>query len=98
MDLTPVIDANVRTAIEEDVGSGDLTALLTGAAEPARATVIAREAAVVCGQPWFEGCYRQIDPSAKVTWQLAEGSEVAPGATVCTIAGAARRRPDCSHW
>lgn len=90
MDLTPVIDANVRAAIEEDVGSGDLTALLTPADEPARAAVIAREAAVVCGQPWFDACYRRIDPAAQVAWQVAEGAEVLPGATVCTISGATR--------
>ena len=90
MDLTRVIDATVRAAIEEDVGSGDLTALLSPAGESARATVVAREAAVVCGQPWFEACYRQIDAAAKVAWQVAEGSEIALGATVCTITGAAR--------
>ena len=90
MDLTPVIDANVRAAIEEDIGSGDLTALLTPAGEPAHATVVAREATVVCGQPWFNACYRRIDPAAQVAWQVAEGAEVTPGATVCTIAGAAR--------
>jgi nicotinate-nucleotide pyrophosphorylase (carboxylating) len=90
MDLTPVIDANVRAAIEEDIGSGDLTALLTPADEPAHATVIAREVAVVCGQPWFDACYRRIDPAVQVGWQVAEGAEVMPGATVCTIAGATR--------
>jgi nicotinate-nucleotide pyrophosphorylase (carboxylating) len=90
MDLTPVIDANVRAAIEEDIGSGDLTALLTPADEPAHATVIAREVAVVCGQPWFDACYRRIDPAVQVAWQVAEGAEVMPGATVCTIAGATR--------
>jgi len=90
MDLTPVIDANVSAAIAEDVGSGDLTALLTPAGEAARATVIARASAVVCGQPWFDACYRRIDPAATVSWQIAEGNEAAAGATVCSITGAAR--------
>ena len=63
-DLSPsllhAIDSAVRRAIDEDIGQGDLTAKLVPAAQLARATIVCREQAVICGQPWVERCFQQL--------------------------------------
>ncbi|MBK9608156.1 MAG: carboxylating nicotinate-nucleotide diphosphorylase [Betaproteobacteria bacterium] len=88
--VPPNLQAIVAGALAEDVGSGDLTAGLVPAASRAAATVIAREACVVCGIPYFDEVMRQVDPATRVTWHAQEGDLVAPKATLCSIAGMAR--------
>ncbi len=90
MDLAREIERDVAAALAEDVGSGDVTAALTPAAAEARASVVARQEAVLCGQAWCEACFRTLDPGVKVRWQAKEGSQVSPGQTVCELAGKAR--------
>jgi nicotinate-nucleotide pyrophosphorylase (carboxylating) len=90
VDLASEIERNVAAALAEDVGPGDLAAPLTPAGRTARAFVLCREAAVVCGQPWFEACFRKLDASATVSWLTAEGTQVAPGTRVCEISGSVR--------
>lgn len=80
----------VRRALAEDVGSGDLTAALVPAIRTGRARVITREAAVICGQPWFDEVFRQLDPAVMVEWQTGEGATVEPGQLLCRLAGPAR--------
>jgi len=76
---------NVRDALAEDIGRGDWTSRLIPASQPLRARVVAREAAVLCGQPWFEACLRRLDPDARFQWHVAEGALTAPGLDVCGI-------------
>lgn len=90
MDLTREIDRNVAAALAEDVGSGDVTAALTPAALQARARVVARQQAVLCGEAWCEACFRALDPGVEVRWQAKEGERVSPGQTVCELTGRAR--------
>lgn len=90
MDLGAEIERNVRAALAEDVGDGDLTAPLIPAGKRARAAVLCRQPAVLCGQPWFEACLRRLDPSAEISWAVAEGADVAAGTKVCAIEGDAR--------
>jgi nicotinate-nucleotide pyrophosphorylase (carboxylating) len=80
----------VATAIAEDVGTGDRTGLLIPADRNARARVIVREAAILCGTPWFEACMRAVDPTLRVTWRQQEGDRMAPDSVVCEIEGPAR--------
>ena len=84
------IERNVAAALAEDVGSGDWTAQLTPAGKPARASVICRSAATVAGQPWFDAVFRQLDAAVAIEWQVAEGSRVTPGTTLCSLTGPAR--------
>ena len=84
------LSRTVARALEEDVGTGDLTAALVPADRDARATVITREPAVVCGRPWFDEVFRQIDPRVDIEWQADEGDFVDAGALLCRIAGSAR--------
>ncbi|MCO4861420.1 carboxylating nicotinate-nucleotide diphosphorylase [Cupriavidus sp. WGlv3] len=88
--LQAALQANVKAAIAEDVGSGDLTGLLVPADKAAHARVIVRESAVLCGQPWFDACMRAVDPALEVRWLQQEGARMAPDSVVCEIAGPAR--------
>jgi nicotinate-nucleotide pyrophosphorylase (carboxylating) len=90
MDLASEIERNVAAALAEDVGSGDLTAPLTPAGKTARAVVMCRQEAVICGQPWFDAAVLKLDPAAKVAWTVAEGSHVPAGTRVCAVSGNAR--------
>lgn len=83
-------EAQVARALAEDVGTGDLTASLIPADRQARATVISRENAVICGQPWFDATFRQLDPSVRVEWSVAEGARVSANQTLCVMSGPAR--------
>ncbi|MCK9537850.1 carboxylating nicotinate-nucleotide diphosphorylase [Dokdonella sp.] len=85
-----IIARDVRRALAEDLGRGDVTADLLPAEARARGRVIARESAVLCGQAWFEACFRQLDADADITWAVAEGERIAAGAVLCEITGAAR--------
>jgi len=84
------IRANVRTALDEDIGSGDLTAQLIAEHAQAHATVITREAAVLCGTLWFEECFLTLDPDCRISWNLREGDLAEAGQTLCEIHGNAR--------
>ena len=90
MDLASEIERNVDAALAEDMGSGDLTALLIPADAIARATIVCRTDAVLCGQAWLEACFRRLDARATVSWLVAEGTRIAPGTRICEIRGQAR--------
>lgn len=89
-DLRAALEDQVTRALREDVGSGDLTASLIPAERLARATVISRENAVLCGRAWFDEVFRQIDPRVQVSWSAEEGASVAANQTLCEIHGPAR--------
>ena len=86
-----IIENNVRTAIEEDVGINDYTAQLIHAEQQAEATIICREPALVCGIPWVEACFKQIAPNANIEWLVSEGDEVLANHLLCKITGNARQ-------
>lgn len=80
----------VSRALREDIGSGDVTADLIPASTQARAQVLCRQAAVLCGAPWFDATFRQLDPAVQVRWRFAEGAQVAADSTLCELHGPAR--------
>lgn len=88
--LAEEIARNVDAALAEDVGAGDLTAALVPAARAARATVVAREAGVLCGRDWFDACVLRLDHAAQVQWSAAEGERIEAGQVLCTLTGDAR--------
>ena len=90
MDLAAEIERNVRAALAEDLGGGDVTAPLIPSGKRVRAVVLCRQDAVVCGQPWFERTLRQLDPAVQIAWDVPEGAIVAAGARVCSVQGEAR--------
>ena len=88
--LVRAIQANVSTALAEDMGSGDLTAQLIPAERTASATLITREPAVLCGSAWFEACFTALDPSVQIVWRIAEGEGFVANAVLCEMSGNAR--------
>ena len=89
-DLKQEIIANVAAALQEDVGDGDLTAALVPAEQQARARLITREAAVICGIDWFNEVFSQVDDSVSIDWKVAEGAVVHPDELLCELHGPAR--------
>jgi nicotinate-nucleotide pyrophosphorylase (carboxylating) len=89
-DLAELARADVQRALAEDVGAGDLTAALVDAGRPARARILARESAVICGRPWVEAAVLACDPSARLTWQVAEGQRCQADQVVLQIEGRAQ--------
>ncbi|WP_080685164.1 MULTISPECIES: carboxylating nicotinate-nucleotide diphosphorylase [Pandoraea] len=88
--LEAALARNVRDALAEDVGAGDLTGLLVPSEEMAHARIIVRESAVLCGVRWFEQCMRGVDASVRVQWHYHEGERMTPDSVVCDIHGPAR--------
>lgn len=80
----------VRRALAEDIGSGDITALLIPAQNHAEASVITREHAVVCGTAWVDEVFAQLDPTVKTEWRVRDGDDVQPGQMLLTLSGPAR--------
>ncbi|MDP3126146.1 MAG: carboxylating nicotinate-nucleotide diphosphorylase [Thiobacillus sp.] len=87
---THSIAFDVARALDEDVGSGDLTAELIPASQTARARVMTREPAVIAGRPWFDTCFRALDPECTINWQINEGDAVAADEVLVEISGLAR--------
>lgn len=88
--LAAAFEANIRAALAEDIGTGDVTGKLVPENEWVKARVIVREPAVLCGAPWFEGVMTQLDARIRITWQHAEGDQMQADSEVCTIEAPAR--------
>ncbi|HEX4896042.1 MAG TPA: carboxylating nicotinate-nucleotide diphosphorylase [Solimonas sp.] len=80
----------VAHALAEDIGTGDVTARLVPAAAIAEAQVISRERAVICGRPWVDEVFRQLDPAIRIDWLVAEGERVVPDQRLYRLQGPAR--------
>lgn len=76
---------NIRDALFEDIGQRDWTAELVPASQRVRARLLVREAAVLCGREWFEGCLKTLDAQAELVWQVDEGGQMSAGQTICEI-------------
>ena len=84
------IAANVRAALTEDVGSGDITAALIPAAAQANARVITREDGVLCGRAWVDRVFAELDPAISLAWQARDGERISAGQQLFTATGPAR--------
>ena len=85
-----VVAANVRAALAEDVGDGDVTAKLVGRDARARAVVISRSTGVFCGAPWVVETCRQTDAKIRVDRIAQDGAELTPEGPVMELRGPAR--------
>jgi nicotinate-nucleotide pyrophosphorylase (carboxylating) len=85
-----LIRANVRAALEEDIGPGDITAMLIAADSRASARVITREEGVLCGRPWVDAVFAELDASIEIQWQADDGDAIAAGDTLFSLEGPAR--------
>ncbi|HDY81615.1 MAG TPA: carboxylating nicotinate-nucleotide diphosphorylase [Halieaceae bacterium] len=85
-----VVLSNVRTALAEDVGSGDITAALIAPDNQATARVITREGGVLCGNPWVDAVFAELDPAVAIEWQARDGESITAGVSLFTLRGPAR--------
>jgi nicotinate-nucleotide pyrophosphorylase (carboxylating) len=94
MSTHPLLEKDIPTqvagAIAEDVGGGDITAMLIPAERQARARVITRDDAILCGTAWVNEVFRQIDPEVKVIWQTKDGERVTRNQVLFYLEGSAR--------
>lgn len=88
--LVAAFEGNIQAALSEDVGTGDVTGKLVPENEWVKARVIVREAAVLCGAPWFEGVMKQLDARIRIEWRYGEGVTMEADSEVCAIQAPAR--------
>lgn len=88
--LEQSIQINVQQALAEDIGDGDITALLTPENEQATATIISRENMVLAGRPWVDALISQYDPTVQIVWLKEDGDSVNAGEAFLKLAGSAR--------
>ncbi|WP_336957155.1 carboxylating nicotinate-nucleotide diphosphorylase [Acinetobacter johnsonii] len=88
--LEQSIQLNIQQALQEDIGDGDITALLTPEDEQATATIISREDMILAGQPWVNALIAAFDPSVQITWLKNDGDLVLANETIFKLAGSAR--------
>ena len=84
-----VIDGDVARALAEDLGSGDVTASLLPD-QTQHGYVIAKEAALIAGRPWFDACFLALDPKVQIHWRIEEGARVHAQTVLCTFEGRSR--------
>lgn len=84
------VEACVARALDEDVGSGDLTADLIADTTRGVADVIVREAAIICGTAWVEAVFAQLDPDVAIEWRAADGEHITTDSICCTLTGRAK--------
>ncbi|MFK8040752.1 carboxylating nicotinate-nucleotide diphosphorylase [Congregibacter sp.] len=85
-----IVDSNVDSALAEDIGSGDITANLLPADNLAEATIITRDAGILCGQQWVSRVFERVDERISVHWSVADGDALTAGETLLTLQGPAR--------
>jgi len=86
--FSPAID--IKPFLDEDLGTGDITAAIIPVTTQAAAEVVTREAMVLCGKPWFDAVFQHLDSNVSITWYADEGESLQAGATLCKLKGPAR--------
>ena len=81
---------NVQAFLDEDIGSGDITALIISESREAKAKVITREEMVCCGQDWFNAVFLALNTDIQIEWQVEEGQWIEANTVLCTLSGLAR--------
>lgn len=90
LDLPADIDDHVQAALTEDIGTGDITARLIPAHTLVTAHIVCKESAMLCGKPWVDAVFHQVDANLQLQWHCAEGSRLGTGHRVVSITGNAR--------
>ena len=90
INLPADIASTVRRALNEDLGTGDLTAGLIPEDAVGAAQVVSREPAVLCGSPWFDEVFRQLDEEVRIVWERRDSDTLVSGQCVCTLTGPTR--------
>lgn len=89
-ELQAAFENNITAALAEDVGTGDVTGKLVPRGEWVKAHIIVREAAILCGAPWFEGVMQRLDTGVRIQWHYPEGAMMSADSEACVIEAPAR--------
>jgi nicotinate-nucleotide pyrophosphorylase (carboxylating) len=87
---TAHIEEEVRCALAEDIGTGDVTAALIPETSRVTATVVCRETAMLCGTSWFAEVFHQLDPEIAIDWAQVDGDLISADQIICTLHGLSR--------
>jgi len=90
MDLQQYIQQDIKLALAEDVGSGDISAMLIDESAQLNMQLLVREDAVLCGTAWFEEAFKQCDQSIQINWAAGDGDRIVADSVLCNISGLAR--------
>ena len=90
MELYQLIINQAANALDEDVGSGDISAALIDADSRLETELLVREDAVLCGADWFDEVFRQCDPNIQINWHARDGDAICANSVICEISGPAR--------
>ena len=85
-----ILQSQVTQALAEDIGPGDITAVLIPENTPSTARLLCRENAILCGQEWFNEVFQQLDQAIQIDWHCHDGNSIAEDQCVCTLTGNAR--------
>lgn len=88
--LKTEITSNVKFALREDVGDGDVTGQLIDPAKTIDASIVTRERMTMAGQPWVDEVCHQVDPSIEIQWHCSDGDTVEANTVLCDLTGPAR--------
>ena len=88
--LETQIEQDVQRALDEDLGSGDITAQLIPQESTWKASVYTRDPAILCGRNWFDAVFRQLDDRVDIRWYANDGEAIVPHQVVCTLEGPTR--------
>jgi len=84
-----IVEGDVRRALAEDIGDGDVTAALLPD-RPDSAYLLCKEDGVIAGRPWFDATHRMLDPQVRIDWRVAEGDRITAGTVLATLQGHSR--------
>jgi nicotinate-nucleotide pyrophosphorylase (carboxylating) len=90
MDMYQQIVNQVANALDEDVGSGDISAQLIDASTQLQTELLVREDAVLCGIEWFDEVFRQCDAAIRTQWHARDGDSISANSVICEVSGPAR--------
>ncbi len=85
--MKPEIWQEVKTALAEDIGSGDLTAVLFNQQPQSQAVIVSRNDAIFCGQAWLNAVFLSLDPNVNIEWYIKDGDTIKPDQRLCYLRG-----------
>ncbi|OYV21777.1 MAG: nicotinate-nucleotide pyrophosphorylase (carboxylating) [Methylococcaceae bacterium NSP1-1] len=86
----PLKIIDIKHFLDEDIGTGDITAAIIPGDAHAQAEVVTREGMILCGQAWFDAIFKHLDASVNIVWLATEGETVKKNTTLCKLSGLAR--------
>ena len=85
--LANAIKTNITHALKEDLGEADLTSNLLKDDTKGQVQIKMKEKGILCGKPWVEECFRQIDKDIRIKWLVEDGENIKKNQLICVVEG-----------